>query len=341
MPEIATLVSLAPYTTFKIGGKATHFAVAGSLSVLQELITWSKEQNLPILVLGGGSNVLIADSGFKGLVIKLELNGVTYKTKDDAVLVTAEAGMVLDDLVKETVEKNLWGLENLSHIPGSVGATPVQNVGAYGVEVSNLITEVVVLNTDDNSLQNFTNEECQFGYRSSFFKTDLGRKYIVVSVIFSLRRELSPQLEYKDLKNYFTTYTTPSLSEIREAVIQIRSQKFPDWTVVGTAGSFFTNPIITKSHFTKLLTKYPDLPGYEMTNDRIKVPLGWILDKVCNLRGYQVGNVGTYEAQSLVVVNYGDATAAEVKSFADRISEKVFQATEIKIEWEVTEVKFL
>ncbi len=338
MPEIAIDVLLAPYTTFQIGGKAEYFAIAKSIPELQELVAWADAKQIPILVLGSGSNVLINDTGLSRLVIKLEQSGITYEKMDETTLVTVAAGVVFDDLVQETISRELWGLENLSHIPGTVGATPIQNVGAYGVDVSSLITLVTVLDIEKNSLQTFSNERCQFGYRHSIFKTDLGKKYIVVSVTFSLSSVKQPRLEYKDLRNYFVENSSPTLRELREAVIAIRSQKFPDWKAVGTAGSFFKNPIIRRDHFDTLLAAYPELPGYVLSDSEVKVPLGWILDKVCNLKGYRLGQVGTYEGQSLVIVNYGGATFNDVKNFADYISEKVFEATQIKIEWEVTAI---
>lgn len=338
MPNIIANVSLASYTTFKIGGLASQFAVAKTPAELKELINFANSKGLAILVLGGGSNVLINDAGFAGLVVKVEIGGITYEKQEEATLVKVGAGVVLDDLVQETIAKTLWGLENLSHIPGSVGATPVQNVGAYGVEVSDLITAVEVYNIDKDKFETLSNEQCQFSYRDSIFKNDMKGKLVVTAVIFKLSNTPKPKLEYKDLKNYFLANLNPSLEDIRQAVVSIRSQKFPDWKVVGTAGSFFKNPIIDQNHFATLVAKYPELPGYLLPDNKVKVALGWILDKVCNLRGYHLGNVGTYEGQSLVVVNFKDATAEEVKNFVKKIEDKVFEKTKIKIEWEVTAI---
>lgn len=336
MPNITANVSLATYTTFKIGGLASQFAIAKTQAELQGLINFANSNGLAILILGGGSNVLISEAGFDGLVIKLELAEIEYKNLGDETLVKVGAGVVLDDLIQESIEKNLWGLENLSHIPGSVGATPVQNVGAYGVEVSDLITSVEVFNIEKNILEVLTNEQCVFGYRDSVFKNELKGRCVVTSVTFKLSSQPNLRLDYKDLANHFLENKNPSLEEIRQAVIAIRSQKFPDWRVVGTAGSFFKNPIIDKAHYEALVAEYPELPGYIYDEEKVKVPLGWILDKVCNLRGYRLGDVGTYEGQSLVVVNFKDATAEEVKNFVAGIEEKVFSKTKIKIQWEVT-----
>lgn len=335
MPAVKENISLAPYTTLKVGGPAEAFVV---VNLEEELSGLASEQGRNIFVIGGGSNLLINDDGVKGLVIKNDIKGITSAVNKDQVLVTVGAGEVWDDFVALTVKEGWWGLENLSAIPGSVGATPIQNVGAYGVEVASLIKSVRVFDVKQNQFREFTNQECIFGYRDSFFKTPAGKMMIVTSVTFNLSLTPSPKLHYKDLANYFSGVDLYNVSqtEIREAVIKIRAGKFPDWKQIGTAGSFFKNPIIGEAHYESLLLEYPGLPGYPEKDGKIKVSLGWILDNVCGLKGYKEGNVGLYEKQALVLVNFGGATAKEIKNFADKIRAEVFQKTKIEIEMEVS-----
>lgn len=335
MLEIKEKVNLAPYTTFGIGGPAEYFAVVESEDELMALVG---ERYQSITVLGGGSNVLIDDAGIKGLVIKNEIKGVTSVISGDQVLVTAGAGEDWDGLVALTVKEGWWGLENLSAIPGSVGATPIQNVGAYGVEIASLIKSVRVFDIAQGLFRDFTNEECVFGYRDSFFKTEAGRMMIVTKVTYSLSLVPAPKLHYKDLAARFALETDSnniSQTAIRDAVIEIRAGKFPDWKQIGTAGSFFKNPVIDKVQYESLVAQYPGLPGYPEKEGKIKVSLGWILDNICDVKGLREGNVGLYEKQALVLVNFGGATALQIKSFADKIRDEVFKKTQIEIEMEV------
>jgi len=335
--QIEEYVALAKYTTLQTGGKARYLVRVKSEDEVKEAAIFAAQKSLPLLCLGGGSNVLIDDQDFPGLVILNELKGREYQSDDTGVTLVCASGEVWDEVVEETVAKNYWGLENLSAIPGTVGATPIQNVGAYGVEVSQLISKVETLNLKSGEQKIFSNKECNFGYRDSFFKNPKGKKYFITKVHFILKENSEPKIAYADLQKYFSD-TTPTLNEIRIAVTAIRSQKFPDWKQVGTAGSFFKNPFITEVEAIKLRELYPDLPTYEAGPDTVKIPLGYVLDKLCGLKGYQVGNVGLYPAQALVLVNYGGATTSEIKNFATQIAEKVFAKTKIIITPEVTYV---
>lgn len=328
-------VSLASYTTLGVGGVAEYFAIASSEEELTLLTEYAREHDLRVSVLGGGSNLVVSDSGVKGLVIKNEIKGISHETENEKVLVTAGAGDGWDTFVEHTVEEGWWGLENLSAIPGTVGATPIQNVGAYGVEVGNLIEEVRVYSLREQKFLTLTQAECRFGYRDSVFKSEEGKGLVVVSVTYSLSTTPDPQIHYKDLAEYFSNHSgIPSQLEIRNAVIEIRSKKFPDWKQLGTAGSFFKNPIVSTEHFNELSKQYVGLPGYPTDEGMVKVSLGWILDKVCDLRGARAGQVGTYENQSLVLINYGGATSVDINSFAEKIKETVLAKTKISIEME-------
>lgn len=329
-------VFLAPYTTLGVGGPARFFWVAKSLTDLKDALAYAKAEQLPWLILGGGSNVLIRDEGFAGLVIKMAIVEETIIYEDaTTVAVRVGAGVDFDLFIARTVKAGWWGLENLSAIPGTVGATPVQNVGAYGVEVADCIGAVIVYDTYHNKVETLTKEFCQFGYRSSLFKLDSTR-YIILAVTFTLSRVPIPRLEYTDLNNYFANQTKPSLTAIRLAIQSIRASKFPDWQQLGTAGSFFKNPIVGKDQAIQLLKKYPNLPQYKINVNQVKLPLGFILDKICGLKGYTNGRVGLYQHQALVLVAEPGASAREIIDFATAITEKVFAETKIKIAYEVT-----
>ena len=331
-------VQLAPYTTFGIGGDTSWFCDCSSESEIESAITFAKEKQLPVFILGGGSNVLVSDAGFDGVTIKNSIVGIEVISETDTdVLIEVGAGEVFDELVAWSVGQGYWGLENLSHIPGSVGATPIQNVGAYGVEIDSVVESVRTFNSSTGVWKTFSKKDCQFGYRDSFFKSPVGREYVVVSVTFRLRKDPTRILSYRDLAERFSD-SEPTQTEIREAVIEIRSAKFPDWHTIGTAGSFFKNPIIPTKHYMSLRERYPELPGFVVSDTETKVPLGWILDKICGVRGRQVGPVGSYQGQALVIINTGGATAAAVSAFAEDIASQVKEKTEIEIEWEVTKV---
>ena len=332
---IETHEQLAHHTTLKVGGAAEYFTVVTTEAELVSAVDWAKAHAAPITVLGGGSNVLVSDEGVRGLVIKNAIAGFSVTTSADTILVTVGAGEVFDDVVAKAVEAGWWGLENLSHIPGSVGATPVQNVGAYGVEVKDVIASVRVFDTAVMKFKMLSPTDCLFGYRDSVFKKPTGQHYVITSVTFRLSCTSTPHLSYRDLAEYFAD-KNPTLAEIREAVIAIRSRKFPDWQVVGTAGSFFKNPTITTEAFARLSAKYEGIPSYVVSDHLVKVPLGWLLDKALNLKGVQDGPVGTYEGQALVLVNRGGATASDIARFAEKIVDAVKTETGIDIEWEVT-----
>lgn len=300
--KIQENVSLIPYTTFKTGGTARFFCEVSTIDELKEALSLHKKY----FVLGGGSNILIND--FDGLVIKMNIDN---------------AGKNWDDFVAENMAQGKHGLENLSYIPGTVGAAPVQNIGAYGVEAKDRIEKVYTINANTLEERIFSNAECQFAYRNSIFKKE--KEWIITKVEFNFTDKINTT--YKGLENLKTP------QEIREAVIKIRKEKLPDWHILGTAGSFFKNPIVPIGS-----VDYPDLPKYPYSDTHEKISLAWIIDKVCGLKGYRKENVGLYQNQALVIVNYGGATTAEVDDFAKKIEEKVKEATGLNIEREVESV---
>jgi len=330
---IRTGVKLAPYTTLKVGGPAEHFAEVTSAAELQSVRQFATQIAAPILLLGSGSNVLIPDQGYRGVVVINQIKGIEYQPlAAGTVRVTIGAGEQLDDVVADTLSRGYWGLENLSQIPGTVGAAPIQNVGAYGVEVSALVDSVQAVSMSTGHVRTFSNPDCQFAYRDSFFKTDAGRDWCITSVTMLLQTERTPKLEYGDLQQLDPA--TCTLADIRTKVTEIRSTKFPDWHTVGTAGSFFKNPIVSAEHRNQLLQQYPSLPTFAMPDGCYKISLGWVLDHICGVRGYTDGAVGLYHNQALVLINTGDLATA-IEAFATQIADLVYKKTAITIEPEV------
>jgi UDP-N-acetylmuramate dehydrogenase len=328
-------VVLAPYTTLGIGGNAEYFAMVKTEEDLHEVVLWAESKQLPITIIGGGSNILVPDEGIAGLVIHNALGGITYSEHGSFVHVRVGSGVTFDTLIEELVSNELWGLENLSAIPGTVGGVPIQNVGAYGVEASDVIVRVDAYNLNTKECIVLDNTSCAFTYRDSFFKHEEGKLCFVTNVTFRVSREPSPQVTYRDLALQFANDNAPTIRQVREAVCAIRKNKFPDWRNLGTAGSFFKNPIVRNETYAVLHEKYPDLPAYIYDDQHYKIALGWILDHVLALKGFREGNVGLYERQALVLINHGGGTAKEVLAFSDSIMQKIFDATGIHVEREV------
>lgn len=331
---------LSLHTTLRTGGPARWYVEAGTEEEIHAAVRMAQKSRLPLLVLGGGSNVLARDGGFDGLVIQVATKGLAIRDIAPGVVeVQAEAGEEWDELVAFATGKGLYGLENLSLIPGRVGGAVIGNIGAYGAEVKDTLLWAEALDARDLSVRRFRREECGFGYRHSFFKTAEGRHWIVLRAAFGLQREGEVNTSYRDVAEWFAGRggNRPAPAEVREAVLAIRRRKMPDVAETGTAGSFFKNPVLTREDYEALAARYPGLPGMEERSQRVKVPLAWILDKVCGLRGARRGPVGTHAGQALVIVNEG-GSASEVEAFADEIAATVLARTGIAIEWEVEKV---
>ncbi|HYF10380.1 MAG TPA: UDP-N-acetylmuramate dehydrogenase [Candidatus Paceibacterota bacterium] len=323
-------VPLSPHTTFQIGGPADFFVEVSSVSELEEACRFAREKALPLFILGGGSNVLVSDAGWRGLAIKIAIGGIERKGSS----VRAGAGVSWDELVAFTVGQELWGLENLSGIPGSVGGAVVQNIGAYGAAISEVFESAEVFDIESGTVRTFSREECAFDYRDSFFKHD-GGKHVVLSASFMLSSAPKPNLSYRDLAERFAGMS-PSLAEIREAVLSIRRGKFPDLSKEGTAGSFFKNPILPKAEAVALQSRYPEMPLFDMPETTgVKVPMGWILDKVLGLRGHAKGGARLFEKQALVIAAERGSSAEDVRALAAEVIERVREACGIELEPEV------
>lgn len=328
-------IALAPHTTFKIGGPARYFSVVKTLEDVKESLDFARDQNLATLILGGGSNMLVSDKGFDGLVIKLELrSGFGMQESGGAAEVTAGAGDSWDELVAFCVEHNLWGIENLSGIPGSVGGAVVQNIGAYGAALSQVLQSAEVLDTKDEEVKKLSNAECRFGYRGSLFKEEEGR-YIVLAAVLALSLSPVPNISYKDLQSRFND-SSIDIKAIREAVLEIRKAKFPDLDAEGTAGSFFKNPIMSRQDAETLKKRYPGIPLFSMPEtEGVKVPLAWLIDHVLHLHGTHQGGARLFEKQPLVIAASRGCSAQDVKKLAQFVQKKVFDEFKIKIEPEV------
>lgn len=319
----------------KVGGTCSFFFHLHDKADLSEISLFAKEKGLPLFVLGGGSNILFPDDHFNKVVVRIENKEMIFKDEGENVRVEVGAGESWDDFVSQTVAKGLSGVENLSAIPGTVGASPVQNIGAYGVEAKDTILSVEVFDKNSLEFKVLTNEECEFGYRDSIFKKEKGKDYIVTSVTFLLSKTNTPKISYKDLKIFFGENQNPSVSDVRDAVIKIRAGKFPDLNVYGTAGSFFKNIILRDKDAENLVSIYPEVPIYDAGVGLKKISTAWILDKVCGLKGYRDGEVGLYDNQPLVLVNYSNAKSDEIKVFIDYIKRMVEEKTGLQIEEEV------
>ncbi len=337
-------ILLKDHTTFRIGGPARYFVVVKSVEELREAITFAQEKNLAYFVLGGGSNVLISDAGFSGLVIKNEIMGIQENILDtNTTEIIVGAGENWDAFVAYAVSHGLYGIENLSLIPGTVGAAPVQNIGAYGVEIKDTIQWVEVFDAQENMIKKFTNQECEFEYRDSVFKKVEYKKYIITRVCFLLKKNGVVRADYKDIANYIESHALNiselSLKLMREIVIDIRTNKLPDVKAVGTAGSFFKNPIISQEKYNELKIKYQDMPSFPAANNNVKIPAAWLLDKLCGFKGYRDGDVGVYQNQALVLVNFGNASAQDILSLAEKMIACVKEKTGIELEKEVQIIK--
>lgn len=315
-------VPLAPLTTLGVGGPARYFVDAATVADLRDAVEFTHERELPLFVLGGGSNLVVADSGFPGLVLKVGLRGIDRRREDGKSIFTSAAGEDWDGFVAQTVAANCAGLECMSGIPGTVGATPVQNVGAYGQEVAETITEVEALDLRSGELRTLCNPGCEFGYRTSVFNTTARGRYIIVAVTFALEPGGPPRLAYADLKKYFAARSTnPTLAETRDAVRQIRASKamliVPGDEDCRSAGSFFKNPVLTSARFAELESRLAsaglgEIPHWPSAGGEVKISAAWLVERAGFAKGYARGAVGISRKHSLAIVNRGGATAAEI-----------------------------
>ncbi|MFZ2282755.1 MAG: UDP-N-acetylmuramate dehydrogenase [Lutibacter sp.] len=329
--KIQQNISLKPYNTFGIHANAKRFVTVNSVKELKEIIASEKS----LFLLGGGSNILLTGDVEK-LVIHLNTKGIIVNDFDEnEVLITAEAGENWHELVLWCVSQNYGGLENLALIPGNVGTSPIQNIGAYGVEIKAVFQQLEALEIETGKTKIFTNADCNFGYRNSVFKNELKGKYIILNVTFKLtKKNHNINISYGAIKDLLTNKENPSIKEIADAVIAIRQSKLPDPKEIGNSGSFFKNPVITSDLFKELSKKHPEIPHYVLSENEIKIPAGWLIEQ-CGFKGKRFGDAGVHEKQALVLVNYNNATGKEIYGLARKIQQKVMETFKISLEIEV------
>jgi UDP-N-acetylmuramate dehydrogenase len=351
--EIEENIPLASFTTFHIGGPARFFTRIKNAEELTQALAHATQHGLRVLVLGGGSNILISDAGFDGLVVKIEIEGIELQKEGDKTLLISGAGESWDGLVQKAVAENLWGVENLSGIPGTAGGAVAGNIGAYGQALSQTLAWAEVLDTKSGKVKKMTNVQCRFDYRKSFFSSyakpsaqgemngsptpsaESFAPLVILRAAFELSDTPAPELSYKDMKERFND-SSGDIGKIREAILNIRKGKFPDLALEGTAGSFFKNPIVSAAEAHELQKQYPGIPVFEMPETAgIKIPLAWILDKVLNLRGLRVGGARLFEKQPLVIVAEKNCASDDVQKLAEEVERRVKEKTGIKIEREV------
>ena len=355
--DIVRDYDLTNLNTFHIKAKAKFFAEVKSEQDLVELIKTPEFKNNEKLFLGGGSNVLFTKD-FDGFVVLNKIKGIEIIKQDaNYVFVKSMGGENWHDLVLFSVGENLWGIENLALIHGTVGAAPMQNIGAYGTEIKDSLDSVEVLEINTGEKKVFSKEECKLGYRDSIFKNELKGRYFILAVVFKLSKNPKPNLTYQGLKNYLeensegksTSYEAgkievKSSKDISDAVAEIRKSKLPDPKILGNAGSFFKNVYVKDNELKNLLEKYPEMPYFEEPADsqavlagrdqQIKIPAGWLIEQ-CGWKGKRVGNVGVHDKQALVLVNYGEAKGEEIKNLAEQIIDSVFKKFGLKLSPEV------
>lgn len=326
--------SLKSYNTFGIEAKAKIFISFDDTSDIIPYLNDNKNKKLPILLLGGGSNILFV-SDFQGIVIHPENKNITVIDEtEDFVLVKIDAGVIWDDFVKWSTLNNWWGVENLSLIPGTTGAVPVQNIGAYGAEIKDFIEEVDAIDTSTLQTRIFRNSECKFDYRSSIFKTELKNKYIITSIFLRLSKVSNPVLNYGTVREKIDKKENITSNTIRETIISIRQSKLPDSKILPNAGSFFKNPVIEYEMANQLKRDFPDLVSFPAADGSSKVSAGWLIGK-CGWKGKRLGDAGVYEKQALVLVNYGNASGKDILELSEKIKESVKIKFNISLEREV------
>ncbi|MBF9254638.1 UDP-N-acetylmuramate dehydrogenase [Pontibacter sp. 172403-2] len=329
-------ISLKPYNTFGIDVKARFFARFDSMAKLQQLLQMPEVKHLPMLILGGGSNLLFTGD-FDGVVLQNNIKGIEVLREEEVyTYVKAGGGEVWHEFVQFALAQNLGGVENLSLIPGTVGAAPLQNIGAYGVELKDVFYELEAVHLPSGEIHTFDNAACSFGYRESIFKNDLKGQYIVTSVTFRLHRQHQLNTSYGAIKTTLDEMQVqePTIQDVSAAVCHIRQSKLPDPKQIGNAGSFFKNPEIPVMQYENLKAQFPDIPSYPVTPTTVKVPAGWLIEQ-CGWKGKVIGNYGVHKNQALVLVNYGGASGDKIRQLALDIIQSVKDKFGIQLHPEV------
>jgi UDP-N-acetylmuramate dehydrogenase len=334
MLKIHQNFSLLDFNSFRLDSTAHLFIETDESSELIKVLNTNNFDHNNLLILGTGSNILLNKPEVGTVIHAVNRDITLLEESRDSVLIRCGAGLDWDQFVSWTVDQGYGGLENLSLIPGSVGAAPIQNIGAYGAEAGILVESVGVIDLATSRQFTLSRDGCKFGYRDSIFKDQAHKSWMVWEVVFQLDKEPRINLSYKPLKQEFATGHKPDIREVRDAVIRIRRSKLPDPAEIGNAGSFFKNPVISACHAGLLQENYPEMPTYYHDPGTVKIPAGWLIEQ-CGWKGFREGPVGVYPRQALVLVNYGGATADQLLGLAARISDSVKNAFGIKLETEV------
>jgi UDP-N-acetylmuramate dehydrogenase len=336
MPNILKNTALKPYNTFGLEANTKLFVEVNSNNELLDLLRSQDFKSNDILILGGGSNILLTKD-FDGLVVKNHIKGIEIiEDNDDYVIIRVGSGEVWHSFVMYCVDNGFGGIENLSLIPGTVGAAPMQNIGAYGVEIKDTFIELEAINRQTLEEEKFDNTACKFGYRESVFKNVLKDKYFITHVSFKLQKKPTLKLEYGAIKETLEELNvqTPSIVDVSHAVIKIRQTKLPDPALIGNSGSFFKNPVVSIPVFEKLKKEYPNLPSYPVDESSVKVPAGWLIEQA-GWKGKTIGNIGVHKNQALVLVNYGDGSGLEIKKLSEQIQASILEKFGITLHAEV------
>ena len=347
-----TNVNLKSYNSFGFDAVAKYFIEINDIQQLETMISTDVFKQEKHLILSGGNNVLFQDDVFDGLVIFINTKGIEILREDENnVVVRVQAGEDWPEFVKQTVAKGLHGVENLANIPGKVGAAPVQNIGAYGMELKDSFLQCEAIAMETGETKVFSKEECRFGYRESIFKNELKGQFIITSVDFLLKKNAPLHLDYGNIKTYLEQngIESPTLQQLHDAICAIRNAKLPDVKQIGSAGSFFKNPVIERSQFEALQKEYPTMPHYDEPNGKVKVPAGWLIEHsgpstgsgtagATSWKGWRDEHVGVYDKQALVLVHYGGGKGQDIVQLAHRIQESVEEKFGIRI---IPEVNFV
>lgn len=333
---IQTDIDLQSYNTLNIPARAKYFAAVSTESELKNVLAHAAEADLPVFILGGGSNILFANN-YEGLIVRMNIQGKETIKEDDAhIWLRSGAGENWHGLVRYCVDRGWGGIENLSLIPGRAGAAPIQNIGAYGAELSDVFVSLEALEIETGRHHTFDKEACRFGYRDSIFKNELRGKMAITSILLKLSKNPTVNTSYGAVEERLKEkgITEPTIRDLSDVVTEIRNSKLPDPADVGNAGSFFKNPVISAGLYRELRNIYTDMPGYELDGQRVKVPAGWLIEKT-GWKGRVVGNTGTYNQQALVIVNHGGATGREILDLAGAIARSVKEEFGIELVPEV------
>ncbi len=333
---ILNKISLKPFNSFRVDAKADYFVSIHNTDDIFQLIETDVFKNNKFFILGGGSNVLFIED-FKGIIINIEIKGMhIIESTDDYLILEVGAGEDWNNFVRTCVNCNYYGIENLALIPGKVGAAPVQNIGAYGAEQKDCLVALKGVNLRTKEMIELKFEDCKFGYRSSIFKEELKDKFLITSVQYKLSRQKKFNFSYKELEIEINKFPVKDIDllYVYDTICRLRTSKLPDGNNIGSAGSFFKNPVVDTEVFERIKKDYPTINGYPSGDGKLKLSAGWLIEQ-CEWKGKRIGDAGIFEKHALVLVNYGNATGKEILSLANQIRESVLQKFGVELEEEV------